>query len=110
MSFRGWPDFIEVALANLRRRSEAFGPRAPVASKPNGMKSHPDWAQRVEWVDSFRASAASAADVASPRAAELEESRSGWEMVTSTASGRGPKEAKSKSAGRSWEDGRGTSN
>ena len=77
MSLRGWPDFIDAALANLLKRSEALGPRAPVASKPNGMKSHPDWAHRVEWVESFRASAASAADVASPRAAELEESRSG---------------------------------
>jgi hypothetical protein len=109
MSFIGWPVLIEVALASRRIRSVALGPSAPVASIPKGTKSHPAVEHSDEWVASLRASAAAAADATSPRAADWLLRRSGWEIVTSTAMGRGPNAERRMSAGRSCDPGNGTS-
>jgi hypothetical protein len=84
------PARIASAFARRRQSKRAAGPRPPVASTPNGEKSHPAaWHAALLCTTLARSASAAADDRPSRTAGEADE-RSGCDTVTSTARGRGP--------------------
>ena len=83
------PARMASAFANRRQSVRAAGPSPPVESTPNGEKSQPATWQTALLCTIFARSASAAADNRPSRSAEEAEERTGWDTVTSVASGRG---------------------
>ena len=99
------PARIAKALASRLQSWRADGPSPPVVSTPKGAKSQPAaWHTALLCTTFARSDSLEAEDRPTRTAYEAEKS-SGCETVTSTASGRGPTDRKSKSAGRSRDPG-----
>ena len=103
------PARIANCFASRLQKDLADGPKPPVTSTAKGRNPHPTAWQACLPKAIFRISASSAADARPPLTADEAEKRSGWEMVTSIASGLGSQPRSKTSAGRRREPGKATS-